>query len=293
MSTNDPEFYQAPKFTPEPPQALPRQRGCFFYGCIIALVLAVLMAILLAVVGYFLYRTLNQLVDQYTSTTPRVLPKVEMPAEQVKTLKDRVEAFRKAVESGTPTEPLVLTSDDLNGLIEENPDLKGVIYVKLDGDQVKGQVSIPLDKLNFGMVRGRYLNGEADFKASLSDGVLIVTIESVEVNGQKLPEQFITELRKQNVAKDAYKDEKTAQMIRKLESLEVKDGKIILKVRAKAGSAPDSTATKKDAPVEIVPPPSGGAPKAEPSKNDETPKTDDGPKAKAQPPAAEVPAPKS
>ena len=45
MSTNDPEFYQAPKFTPEPPQALPKQRGCFFYGCIIASILAVLLAI--------------------------------------------------------------------------------------------------------------------------------------------------------------------------------------------------------------------------------------------------------
>ena len=79
----------------------------------------------------------------------------------------------------------MLTSDDLNALIEENPEFKGMVYVKVEGDEVKGQVSIPLDKLDFGMVRGRYLNGEADFKASLSDGVLIVTIESVEVNGQE------------------------------------------------------------------------------------------------------------
>jgi hypothetical protein len=286
MSTNDPEFYQAPKFSPEPPQALPRQRGCFFYGCIIALVLALLMAILAAVAGYFAYRALNQLVDQYTSTEPRKLPKVEMPPEQVKTLKERVESFRTAVEARTPTEPLVLTSDDLNALIEDNPELKGLIYVKIEKDQVKGQVSLPLDKLNFGMVRGRYLNGEADFKASLSDGVLIVTIESVEVNGQKIPEQFITELRKQNLAKDAYKDEKTAEMIRKLESLEVKDDKIILKVRPKSAASSDSSAPKKDVPVEIVAPPAGVAPKAEP------PKADAEPKAKAQPPTAEAPATK-
>ena len=43
------------------------------------------------------------------------------------------------------------------------------------------------------MVRGRYLNGEADFKASLSDGVLIVTLESVEVNGKKVPDEFMKE----------------------------------------------------------------------------------------------------
>ena len=48
-----------------------------------------------------------------------------MPAEKRQALKDRVEAFRKAVEAGTPTEPLVLTSDDLNALIEENPTIEG------------------------------------------------------------------------------------------------------------------------------------------------------------------------
>jgi hypothetical protein len=293
MSTNDPEFYQAPKFTPEPPQALPRQRGCFFYGCIIALVLALLMAILLAIMAFFTYRFFGKLVDEYTSTVPRDLPKVEMPAEQRQALKDRVEAFRKAVDEGTPTEPLVLTSDDLNALIDENPDLKGLIYVKVEGEEIKGQVSIPLDKLNVGMFRGRYLNGEADLKASLKDGVLIVTLDSIEVNGKRPPEEIMKGIREQNLAKDVYKEEKNANTIRKLESLEVKDGKIILRVRAKAGSTPDSTATKKEARVEIVPPPSDGAAKAEPSKNGETPKVDEGPKAKAQPPAAEVPAPKS
>ena len=86
-----------------------------------------------------------------------------------------MEAFRKAVEDGTATEPLVLTSDDLNALIDENDELKGTIYVKIEGDELKGQVSFPLEKLPLPMVKGRYLNGEADLKASLFDGELIVT----------------------------------------------------------------------------------------------------------------------
>jgi hypothetical protein len=275
MSTHDPEFYQAPKFTPEPPQALPKQRGCFFYGCIIASILAVLFVICIAVIAFFGYQFFNKLIDEYTATAPRELPKVEMAPEQLKTLKDRVDAFRKAAEEKTPNEPLVLTSDDLNALINDNPDLKGLIYVKIDNDQVKGQVSIPLDKLNFSMVRGRYLNGEADFKASLSDGVLIVTIESVEVNGKNVPDDVIKELRKQNVAKDFYKDEKAAETIRKIESLEVKDGKIILKLRAKAASSPEKPATKTEVPVEIVPPPKNGEPQTgEPAKKADAPKVE-------------------
>jgi hypothetical protein len=264
MSTNDPDFYQAPKFSPEAYPPPPRQHGCFFYGCIIASILAVLMAILFAVLGYVAYRGLSQLVEQYTSTTPRQLPKVEMPAEQRAALKDRVDSFRKAVDAGTPAEPLVLTSDDLNALIDENEDLKGKVYVAVEGDKLKGQVSLPLDMFKLPMVRGRYLNGEADFKASLLDGVLIVTLDSVEINGKKLPEEILTGMRQQNLAKDVYKDPKNAEMMRKLESLEIKDGKIVLKLRAKAGASSDSSTAKKALPVEVIAPPAG-TPKTEPA----------------------------
>jgi hypothetical protein len=297
MSTNDPEFYQAPKFTPEPPQpAFPRQRGCFFYGCIIAGVLALLMAILVSVALYFGFRYLGQQVENYTSTAPRELPKVEMPAEQRQALKDQVEAFRKAVEAGTPIEPLVLTSDDLNALIEEDDDLKGRIHVKLEGDEVKGLLSLPLDALAQGpfrsMFQGRYLNGEADLKASLKDGVLIVTLDQIEVNGKKPPDEFMTQLRQQNLAKDAYKNPKHAEMIRKLDSLEVKDGKIILRVRAKPAEKSGTASDKAELPVEVVAPAKKEAPAGETTKKTDPPKDDES-KTTPEPAAATSATPKT
>jgi len=236
MSTNDPEFYQAPKFTPEANQP-PRQRGCFFYGCIIASILLVLVLALIGVGAFFLYRFVGQVVEQYTATAPRDLPKVEMPAGQRDSLKKRVEEFRKAVNEGRAAEPLVLTSDDLNALIEEEPNLKGKIYVKIEGDDLKGQISFPLEMFSkapgLGMLKGRYLNGEADLKASLDNGILIVTLDSLEVNGMRPPPDVMTKLREQNLAKDAYSNPKTAEMLRKVESLEIKDGKVIIRVRGK------------------------------------------------------------
>jgi hypothetical protein len=280
MSTNDPEFYQAPKFSPEQYQAPPRQRGCFFYGCIIASVLAVLMAILVGVMAFVVYRMFGQAVEKYTSTVPEKLPIVEMPAEKRQALKDRVETFRKAVEDETAIEPLVLTSDDLNALIDENEELKGTVYIKIEGDQLKGRVSFPLEKFGLSMLKGRYLNGEADLKASLQGGVLIVTLDGFEVNGEKPSAEVLNSLRGQNLAQDAYKNPKHAEMLRKIESLEIKDGKITLKVRAKPGAARGEPTAKKVVPVEVVP--SGaGQPKTEPSKNGE-PK----PKASAEPDAA-------
>jgi hypothetical protein len=268
MSTHDPEFYQAPKFTPEPPEAARKQHGCFFYGCIIASILALLFVILIAVIGYFSFRFFNQLVQDYTSTTARVLPKVEMPEEQRKTLKERIEAFRKAVKEGTPTETLVLTSDEINVLIDEEPELKGMFHVKIEGDELKGQVSIPLEKFaNFAMLRGRYLNGEADVKATLDQGVLIVKLDSLEVNGKKVPDEVMKGIRDQNLAKDMYKDEKSAEMMRKLERLEVKDGKIILKIRARPDDSSGAPTSKEPATKELAPP-AGDQPKPVPSKKE-------------------------
>jgi hypothetical protein len=244
MATNDPEFYQAPKYTPEAAQP-PRQRGCFFYGCIIASILMVLVLILIGLGVYFGYRFVSQLVEEYTASAPRDLPKVEMPAEERKALKSRVEEFRKAVDEGKGAEPLILTSEDLNALIEEEPELKGKVYLKIEGDELKGQVSIPLEKIGWSMLRGRYLNGEADLKASLNNGVLIVTLDSLEVNGKRPPPEFMTKLKEQNLAKDAYNNPKNAEMLRKVESLEIKDGKVIIRVRAKPAEATGKEAEKR------------------------------------------------
>ncbi len=285
MSSQDPEFYQTPKFSPEQEQAPPRQRGCFFYGCIIASVLALLMLISVGILGFVGYRWLNRFAEEWTSTTPEKLPVLEMPAEKRQAVKDRVEAFRKAVAAGTASEPLVLSTDDLNALIEANEEWKGKIFVKVEGDQVKGRVSIPLNDLPLPMVKGRYLNGEADLKASLFDGELIVHLEGLEVNGKPLPNEFMTELRKQNIAKDATKDKDFSAMLRKIESLQIKDGNIILKVRVNPAGSSAGT-SKTTTPVEIVPSGNGQPKTTEPPKNPE-------PKKSAEPDPAKDAAPKS
>src|SRR5262249_48590528 len=143
-------------------------------------------------------------------------------------------------------------------------------YVTIEGDKVKSQVSIPLEnlsaaleKVGIGFLRGRYLNGEAELKASLRDGLLLVTLESFEVNGQRPPEEFLANLRQQNLAEDAYKDAKNAQQIRKLESIEIKDGKIIIKPRPKDQEA-GASAPLEDLPEDVLAPPDSTPPQAAP-----------------------------
>lgn len=263
MASQDPEFYSAPKFSPEQDDYQPRERGCFFYGCLIAAVLAVLTIIALAVVSYFGYRYLSQLVEQWTATAPVELPRVEIPEADRKQVHERIDAFRQALDKGTASEPLVLTSDDLNALIEDNADFRGTIHARIEGDKLKAQVSFPLDRLEIGLLKGRYLNGEAELKASLSQGVLLVTLDSLMVNGKQPPDELLQELRQQNLAQDAYKNPKNAEWLRQFDSLEIKDGKIILKPRAR-GAGPPAPGPPAQAGAPLPPPPPDSGPAAEP-----------------------------
>ncbi len=263
MASYDPEFDHAPKFSPEYDDSRPRQRGCLFYGCVISGVLAVLVIVLLGIGAYLASRWFSGFIEEWTSPAPAELPRAELSEDAQKATKERVDAFRKALDEGTANEPLVLDSDDLNALIESNPDFRGKVFVRVEGDKLKGQVSIPLEKLQLGILKGRYLNGEAEFKALLSDGILIVTLDSLIVNGKTPPEQFLAEMRKQNLAKDAYSNPKHAEMLRRFESLKIRDGKVILTPRAHTeGPASDGPhpPAEKSAPASPAPTPPASVP---------------------------------
>ena len=91
-------------------------------------------------------------------------------------VKQRFEAFQQAVREHHATKPLTLTADDINALIASGGDqqgLKGKVYVSLDGDQLKGEVSVPLQDVGLSMFKGRYLNGSATFNLSFRDGRLV------------------------------------------------------------------------------------------------------------------------
>jgi hypothetical protein len=273
MATDFPSEQPPVKPSYEPADAIaeppPKERGCFFYGCIAASVLAVLLLIGIAVSGYLGYKALVGLINQYTSPTPVELPKVEMPDEDRAALRARFETFKKAIDQGEDTEPLVLTGDELNVLMADNPDVAGKVYCIIEGDKLKGQVSLPLDALGLPGVKGRYFNGKATFVASLHEGHLIVMVDSAEVNGQPISEQFMAGLRNKNLAEDAAKNPDNAKFINKLESLEIKDGKITLKARRK--EEPGREETKPQEPAAEP-----AKPKAEEPKPDEDAKAKEG-----------------
>jgi hypothetical protein len=217
-----------------------KRRGCFFYGCITVLVLTVLFGIAAFFAIRYGINKFTAFVEQYTDTTPMTLESVQVSPGEYQQLDKRVTAFADAVNARKATPPLVLTENEINALIANNPawkGLKGKVYVTIEGDQIKGKVSIPMDELaqapGLSRLKGRYLNGSAALKVSLANGVLAVTIQSLEAKGQSPPPALMAQLQTINFAQNTAQDPKTQEMIGRFESIEVKDGKITIKVSAK------------------------------------------------------------
>jgi hypothetical protein len=272
MATSKPDFPEAQSFSPESYEEQPRSRGCFFYGCLISGVLALLALIAVGIFSYLFYRSVVRLVEEHTATAPRELPKVKMPAAAQRTIKERVESFKKAVDAGEATEPLVLTADEVNALIEQEPNWKGQVYVTIEGDRLKGTLSISLDKLSsvlerirIGMLRGRYFNGEVELKTTLKDGILNIMIESLEVNERRLPKELVERVK--NTTLEFSKDPQVADEIQKIESLEIKDGKIWIKGRAtKKGPERGASPPRGELPDDVLAPADPGHAEAKSSK---------------------------
>jgi len=208
-------------------QAAKPRRGCFFYGCITSLVLLVIMLGALMVGLHYV----KKMVNQFTDSQPMELPTVQMPQDEIDKLKQRFEAFQKAVREQRPTEPLALAADDINVLIASGPkrqDLKGKLYVGLEGDQVKGEVSVPLREIGLSMFKGRYLNGSATFNLSFSNSVLWVAPQTIIVKGRPVPEMYMQEIRKQNLAAALANEPAAVAVLKGLQEIQVKDGKLVV-----------------------------------------------------------------
>jgi hypothetical protein len=216
-----------------PPQS--QYQGCL-YGCLFVVGAAIALTVCAGIGGYWL---LSGQVEKYTSATPAELPSVDYTDEQFEALEARVDAFAEAVEQGeTPAEDLELSAEELNALISQDEDMKGRVFIRIEDGQVSGDISIPTDPLPGG--NGRFFNGSATLDVSMEAGVLIVTLADAEVNGEALPQQFVDAMANENLAKEAYKNAETAEVLRRFEEISVSGDKILLKMRREESNADDS-----------------------------------------------------
>jgi len=204
-------------------------------GCLGAIAVVVFLVVAIYVV---VRMTIGNVVESYSDDAPQEIPVSTMSPEDYAALKERFDAFTQAIEQGTPVAPLELTSDDVNALIQNDPnwsELKGHVHVSLEGDLVNSAVSMPLEAFN---LPGRYVNGNGQFSVFLRDGLLYVHIESLQVGSNPLPEAFVQGMRSENLAKEYNNDPQVRETLSKFESVEVVDG--ILRMVPKVSQQPEA-----------------------------------------------------
>ncbi|TWU48131.1 hypothetical protein [Rubripirellula reticaptiva] len=230
---------------------------CLLFGCVGVFVGGLL---LIVCAGFATYSTVRKQVEKYTSTQPMELPTVQYSEEKLTELENRLESFQSTLEVDDSTDQespgsaesvaastgevaaandteniaspreIRLSADDINALIAKEEKLRGKVLVRIDDGKVSGDISLPTDSFLPGS-KGRYFNGSGTFDVSLEDGVLMVRLVSASVNDEPIPDAFLNGIKDENLAKEIYKNEKNAKIIRRFDSIRVEDDKIIAKLK--------------------------------------------------------------
>src|SRR5205823_12311506 len=116
-------------------------------------------------------------------------------------------------------------------LLTTDKDLKSLhskFYVMLENDQLKAQLSVPLEDLGLHIFKGRYLNGSGTFYLSLRNGALYLNARNITVKGKPLPETYMQSIRKQNLARDMNADSNASPALHRIQSIEIKSNELII-----------------------------------------------------------------
>ncbi|HLX72940.1 MAG TPA: hypothetical protein VKV04_25225, partial [Verrucomicrobiae bacterium] len=190
-----------PQLPPQDPTPKSSGKGCLFWvGIVVGVIFLCFM-----LAGFAGYCYVKHLVNEFTDSKPTEMAVKPLSDADAKALQQRLDNFDNALTNGTPTEPLILTADEINSLIAKNnkePDQVRLRF-SFDDNRVQAQLSLAGDLFGFPMLRGRYLNGSGDFKVSLHNGRLFVGIQSLSVKGNAVPDQYMQGIRGQNFA-DSY-----------------------------------------------------------------------------------------
>jgi len=100
-----------------------------------------------------------------------------------------------------------------------------MVYVRIDGDQLKGEISYPLP----GPLKGQYVNGPATFDVKVSKGEADIRIRDITPKGKTPPPWLLDQVRRVDLADFLIRDQQAASALRQIDNVEVKDGKVIIR----------------------------------------------------------------
>lgn len=206
-----------------------RRNGGGIGGCAVGcLATLALIMVIIGLGAYFVSTKFTAMLDLYTATAAVQLPASTLSEEETKSVWDRVEGFKEAIEKGQTPPTLELTADQINALLLSAPasvEIGNWIHVDIKDDKVLGEVSLDLGKIT-PLFAGRYFNGTVKLDVRLEHNILYVFAEEASVKDLPVPEQIMGTLSKQNLAEQMQMDERARDYMKMIETIKVEDGVI-------------------------------------------------------------------
>ena len=216
-------------------EAPPRRKGlgCFARGCLILLTFVIVLAIAgFAGLYWGLQRNSALFYGSYwlaktrsLAEAPTPVPEFNASDQQIQLVQERWQDFEQKMRAGQAAE-IELSADDINALIATTEDVRGKVFVSIDGNLLRLQVSVPIG--GFLGRPGYYFNGDVIIEpdgVQSSDGP---RFSRVTINGEQVPTDFLKWKYRYRQLREYLADQGNAYDIG---TIEIRDGKLILRSR--------------------------------------------------------------
>ena len=202
--------------------------GAFGFAAIAMLIMIAAALILPPVV--------QSTVERYTAAQPMKIIHETLPPTEQDELDDRVEAFADAIENGETPEPLILTGNDRNALLQklwEDEELPGEMALRIEDGRLLSDLSIPLKPgLSIGPfspdVAGRYLNGTITLRVALDGNQLTADIERFVINNKTLPGWIVDAVEREYLQTTLLENADLREFTAKLARIQVSANSVLL-----------------------------------------------------------------
>lgn len=207
--------------------------GCGI-GCLVVLILGVVLSVW---AFNFTKKALASTVEDFTSESPVELVRPEVEPARSEDAIRRFDQFREEMGQGIPSEPLVLSEEDLNALLQDHPAFSGaadVAVVRIREDRLEASVSVDLDQLQIpipflaALVAGRYFNGEVGLKFGTTPSGPSVFLDEVRMGDNPLPPQVLESLRQEDLLADLRSEPETGEVLKRIQAIRIEDGNLIV-----------------------------------------------------------------
>ena len=215
-------------------EAPPRKGlGCVGRGCLTFSVFFIVLA-LAGVAGTYwgLHRHSALFYGSYwlaktrsIAEAPATLPEFNVSEQQIERVRERWQEFEQKTRAAQPAE-IQLSADDINALLATNENARGKIFVSMEGNQVRLQMSLPIGE--FLRRPGYFFNGEVIIVLEGAQSPDSPRFSRLTVNGEHVPTDFLDWTYRSRHLREYITEQQNAY---DLGTIEIRDGKVVLRSR--------------------------------------------------------------